>query len=559
MSSKRAVVLMAILLTLIGGYVARPALEEYLAARRGTAPGATAAATRNEAPLAGSNQVSNLVVTQQPDGRWFAAFDYFYTGAPRGAMVRVFQVVTGGPGGTPIDWQTGGTSAKRGANRFSVEVFNPNAHEMYTTTAVFALMDVAPAPPMAKVVVDQRIQWPDPVLVEVEQALAAGKQDAIVQKAVKLIDTNERDPMLRARTLLQTLVDKSPRTDAAYVELARVAMKTNWGPSGLRDAETLIGSALQVAPGSANAKVLLGYVYAHQGRHADAEKLFAEAAATNPTNLWLWANWGEVLLMQGRKDAAILKYREATTRPPTRDTYDRARFDAYDNLVRLLDAKGDLNAMEALLKQRSDEYPAHECFAVDHARFLVLHRGDADAALAVLRDSPSPRCDEDVKRRVQGLARYVAWSRAPEGQARAESLLQARAFMSVGPQLFYALASSDRSTAVAQQLVATGEKVDVRDNREMDALAYALSKGDTAITRRLLRLGASPTAEVGPEKMPAALIPVLTRDFDSIRVMQRAGVDYTKLRYRGSTALDHARERDDDKLLHALDPRSGRL
>jgi tetratricopeptide (TPR) repeat protein len=556
MSSRRPVILMAILLALIGAYLALPALREQFAG----APQAQAPSPRDEAILAGTNSVSNLVVTQQPDGRWMASFDYFYTGAPRDAMVRVFQVVTGGAGGVaPINWQVGGRSAQRGAHRHTVEVFNPNVHEMYTTTQVYAVIDVAPAPPMAKVAVDQRIQWPDPVLVEVQQALANGKADAIVQKAVQLIDSGQSHELQKARALLQALVDKSPRTDSAYVELARVAMKTNWGPSGLHEAESLIGSALQISPDSANAKVLLGYVYAHQQRYREAEKLFAQAAAANPPNLWLWANWGELLAMQGRTEAAIQKYREATTRPPTKDTYDRARFDAYGNLLRLLGQRGDLNAMEALLKQRSEEYPAMGCFSVDHARFLVLQRGDADAALAVLRDSPSPRCDAATARTVQGLARYVAWSRTEQGAARAESLLQARAFLPVGPSLFYQLASTESSAKVAQQLVAAGEKIGLQDNRQMDALAYALSNGDTATARRLLRLGAQPMAEVGPEQMPAALIPVLTRDLESIRMLQRAGVDYTKLRYRGSTALDHARERDDDKLLHALDPRSGRL
>lgn len=556
MSSKRPVVLMAILLALLGAYVVKPQVEQWYFSKAFAHQPADTGAASDQAPLPGANTASNLVVTREADGRWMASFDYFYTGAPRGAMVRVFQVVTGGGTATPIQWQVGGTSARRGANRFRTEVFNPNVHEMHLTTQVYALMDVAPAPPMAKVAVEQRIQWPDPVVVQVEQALAAGKPEAIVQKAVEFIDTDDGHKLQKARILLQTLVDKSPRTDAAYVELARVAMKTNWGPTGLREAETLIGSALQISPESVNAKILLGYVYAHQGRYKEAEPLFVQAAAGNPPNLWLWANWGELLAMQGKTAPAIDKYREAIAHPPTKDTYDRARHDAYWRLLRLLEARQDLDSMEGLHKQRAQEYPAMGCIAVDYARFLVLQRADAVRSAAVLRESPSPACDASRAREVQGLTHYLSWSQAKEPD-RAEILRQARAFLPVDANLFYALASSDRALPVAQQLVAAGEKVGVQDRRQMDALAYALRNGDKAVARRLLRLGAQPTAEVGPERMPAALIPVLTRDLDAIRLMQRAGVDYTRLRFQGSTAIDHARGQGDTKLLQVLDPKGG--
>jgi ankyrin repeat protein len=193
---------------------------------------------------------------------------------------------------------------------------------------------------------------------------------------------------------------------------------------------------------------------------------------------------------------------------------------------------------------------------VDYARFLALQRADAARSAAVLRESPSPACDASRAREVQGLTHYLAWSQAREPD-RAEILRQARAFLPVDANLFYALASSDRVLAVAQQLVAAGEKVGVQDRRQMDALAYALRNGDKAVARRLLRLGAQPTAEVGPERMPAALIPVLTRDFDGIRLLQRAGVDYTRLRYQGNTAIDHARSQGDSKLLQVLDPKGG--
>jgi Tfp pilus assembly protein PilF len=558
MTSKRPVVLMAILLILLAACFALPRLQNAYFGWSTSAPSAAS----DPPALAGINSVSNLVVTQQADGRWMVSFDYFYTGAPRAATLEVFQVVTGStPGSVAQNHMTGAASAKRGANHYSGEIHNPRPYEMAVTTQVYATMQVAGVPrpaPIARIALDQRIQWPDPVVLEVEQAIAAGRPETIVQRAVGLIDSNERPKLENARALLQALVERRPRTDSAYVELGRVAMKTNWSAVGLREAEALIRSALQISPDSANAKILLGYVLAHQGRFRDAEPLFVQAAASNPPNLWLWANWGQLMDMQGKKEAAIGKYREAVTRPPTKDTYDRARQDAYSHLLLLLAHRGDLDGIEALYKQRAQEYPGSECFSIEYARFLVLQRADAARATAVLRDSPAPQCDAAKTREVQGLAHYVNWSRAQD-PGRAESLLQARAFLPAGPNLFYALASTDRTAAIVQQLIASGDKLGAQDNRGFDALGYALRTGDAVIARRLLRLGAKPDAEEGPERMPAALIPVLTQDLEIVRLLQRAGVDYNRLRFQGTTAVEYARNLGNSKLMEVLDPKAGAL
>jgi len=279
-------------------------------------------------------------------------------------------------------------------------------------------------------------------------------------------------------------------------------------------------------------------------------------APSNPPNLYLWANWGELLAMQGKKDAAIAKYREAVTRPPTGNTYDRARQDAFAYLLYLLDGKQDTDGVEAMYRQRAAEYPDTDCYGVDHARFLALRRLDPERASAALQAAPSPQCHPDRKREVQGLVYYLNWFRA-SAATRGESLLQARVFLPAGPRLFYVLATSDQSIAIAQQLIAAGDKLDAQDSRGYDALGHALSAGETAAARRLLRLGAKPLAELGPERMPAALLPVLKGDLESIQMLQRAGVDYSKLSYRGMTALDHARSVGDKKLLRLLDQKAG--
>lgn len=556
MSSKRPVVLMGTLLAVLGAYVTLPyAQDRYFTGPQAAAAGTTSA---DQTP-AKANGIASLTVSRAADGRWLATVEYSYTGEPAGAMLRLFHSTApvGRVNSYSANWQFSAHRAQPGTHRLTTELPNPNVHEMNITEKVFAVLDVAPAAPFARLSTDFRIQWPDPVVAQVEKALAAGKPETIIDQATALIDLEFREDWERARILLLALLDKAPNVDAAYVELARVALRLK-GPSGLREAETLLGSALQLQPNSANAKILLGQVYSHQQRYPQAEAMFADAAASNPPNLWLWANWGLLMARQGKTDAAIAKYREAVARPKTGNTYDRARREAYTRLRVILEARNDLDGMEALLKQQASEYAGIDCVATEYARFLVLYRGNGDAGLAVLRDMPSPQCSPDIARAIQGVAYYFAWAQGAEPQ-RAGTLRQAQVSYPVGPGLFYALAHSDRAAAVARQLIASGEKVDMRDQKGFAALAYALRERETHIVTRLLRLGASPLAEAGAEGMPSALIPVLSRDFDSIRALQRAGVDYAKVRFQGTSAVDYARSQGDKQLLQLLDPRSGRL
>lgn len=561
MSSRRAVALMAILLVLLTAYIARPFLQNlYGQERSETAAGKPAPPAPPRAqPLPAANALSNLTVERNERGNWMVSVEYAYTGDPAGGYLVISQVVTTAAQ-VGLELRNSSTHLRPGRGRMLMQIHNPHSEEMYVTEKLNVRIE-APVggKTLATISLDHRIQWPDPAKAEVEQAIAAGKPEAILHKAVEWIDSGHEYQLNNARRLLQALVEQSPRTEMAYVELARVAMKMNWNSTGLRDAEALINSALQIKPDSANAKILLGYVYAHQGRYKEAEALLTQAATANTPNLWLWANWGEVLVMQGKLDAGIAKYREAIQRPPTRDTYDRARKDAYENLLGLLQRRQDLSSLEVLYKQRMLEYPGVECFSVDYARFLALQRSDAARARAVLGEVSAPGCEAPRKQLVEGLVRYMAWAQSGPAPEKDDLLRQARVFHPVSPVLFYELASSEQGMRVGRQLIAAGEKIGIQDERKLDALAHALRRGETDTARRLLQLGASPLAEVGHDRMPVALVPVINRDFEGIRLMRRSGVDYAKLRHQGTTAVEYARQQGDAKLLEVLDPKSGKV
>jgi tetratricopeptide (TPR) repeat protein len=511
--------------------------------------------------LTGQNSISGVTVKQEGRGAWKADFDYYYTGAPAYVTLQI-ELAEADDSSDPLEASRWVTHLNQptlpGSHHVSASIAYPRSQG----TSHEVVVELVDSQQSHKVLASQRIQkeieWPDFDTWVRDQQLAHSSPDANLRRAIALTDSDDAHALREAKTILETLLTQDPRLAAGYVELARIAMKTNWGVEGLHQAETLLSSALQIEPDSANARILLGYVYAHQGRFQQAERLFAEAAKSNPPNLWLWTNWGESLEVQGKIDPAIGKYREAITRPMTHNTYDRARINAYAALLPLLEKRGDFDSMEALYKQRIAEFGHGSCTSTDYARFKLDVRGDTQGAIDVARAALNQNCEDTPARQVLGLAEYVKWSES-SGPARAEALNQARIYLPAGPMPIYLLAAHERTLAAARQLVASGEQIDQQDNEGMTALAYALQNEDSAAAKRLLGLGARPDCTIGPLGMPVALIPVMDGNADAVRSLQQAGVDYSKLTYRGATAADLAKASGNRELLEVLAPRGSSL
>lgn len=505
-------------------------------------------------PLPGKNSILNLVVRQTAPGVWMADFDYFYTGEPAWAGLRID---LGGASGSltgsigPESLQNTLPRPERGAHHVSHEISYPRAQIETRLVTAKLVRQITLDDVIVSQQISQRIDWPDYGTWIRNKQLALGTPRDHLTRATALIDTGDETQMAEAKSLLEQLIAEDPHFGAAYVELARVAMKQNWSPEGLRQAEDLLGSALQIQPDNVNAKILLAYVYSHQKRFAQAQALFMDAQESNPPNLWLWENWAELYLMQGKVDQAITKFREAIARPMTHDSYDRARSQAYVQLLELLGLRKDYDGMEALFKQRISEFGPGACYTVDYARFKLQIRGDTQGAIDLARGALNQNCEDSGARRLLGMAKYVEWASAGD-PSHGEDLNEAKVFLPPGPTALYRLATGERTLPALKKLLDSGEKIDESDSDNMTALAYALQSADLAAARRLLALGARAQAPVGPTGMPAALIPVLEVNIDEIRLMQHFGIDYSKLRFHGVTALDLAARSGNKKLLNVL-------
>jgi tetratricopeptide (TPR) repeat protein len=508
-----------------------------------------------EAPLAGNNTISGLEVHRDANGRWIASYDYFYTGAPLNVFVRVTPTLKGGPtkDAERQMHSSGIAQAERGQHHVSLEVRRPfmvTDGPLTATHLTAQMLNVEEV--IATQRIDQEMSWPDMQTWAFEENFRGQTPAANFQRAVTLIDEGGGSNLAWARRILERLIQDDPKFAAGYVQLARIALNTNLGSDGFRQAEGLLNSALAIDRDDSNAKILLGFIYAHQGRFAQSEKIYSDLAPSNPANVWFWTDWGEMLALQGKWGGALEKYRTAIGQPHPERRDDRAQEKAYGALIARLSENRQWEGVEELFERRSKEFSSNGCYRSEFALFELQQRGDAAKAVGLARDAIGTNCSTSDAREVIGAANYLLWSQSTEDK-RVGFLNEARVYLPMGPRALYFLASSSQTVAAAKGLIKGGEDVDQMDTQRQSALAYALNDGDLDAAKRLLELGAAPSRTVGSEGMPVAFLPIMTDNAAGVRLLKQHGADYEKLRFQGLKARDFARQLGRVKVLKVID------
>lgn len=395
------------------------------------------------------------------------------------------------------------------------------------------------------------IVWP-PAEIYRENIAIFGKPTAeLLAEAVDMIDEGQETSLNTAKRRLENILSREPKNSTVFVELARIAMKSNWGTEGLHQAEQLITTALIHDPENTNAMVLQGYVFAHQKKFEAAEKSLSKAAAKGTNNLWLWVNWGELLLMKGNVEPAIDKYYKALQGVRPKNTNDNARKAAYYALINLDPKYLPTEKIESLHKSRISEFPEHPCFKAEYAKFKVLMQTDVQSAKSIALDSIASGCRHDIAKRALGLGLYYSWVNL-SGEQAVNELTQARVNFPEGPNLLLELARVDSGIPVIKKLMANGLNIDQINNRQLTALALALREGEHGVAKRLILLGARLSISTSEGDFPLGFIPLMNRDVEGVKLMRAHGVDYTKLKWRGQTATEVAKGIGDLNLLNAL-------
>src|SRR6185369_6418784 len=232
-----------------------------------------------------------------------------------------------------------------------------------------------------------------------------------------------------------------------------------------------------------------GYVYTHQNRPGDAEHLFKAANTGEVKNLWLWTNWGDLLMLQGRPDEAMAMYRKSVKGVAVASC-DRARTQAYDKLIMLLERKGDSDELLHLYENRFHEYN-HEgaCYQTDYFRYLISVRGDVERALSELTESRDYDCEGKQTREVLGMAQYASWAAKPAGADW--ELTIARMNLPVSAHTIFVLSGSAHTVIAVERLKKMGTDIDQEDDEGNTALALALIERNYKAAESLVRVGAN--------------------------------------------------------------------
>lgn len=551
MQGKRAAVLVALLLALVGALLFKVL----------TPPAPDVTQRLTPAPskplLDGANEIKSLSIAQGDDGYFYATVTYFY----RGDLAKPeIQVMPDSPAETAARYIIDGQvqAMEPGEHTVRIELIRPRVPDTaFASQKIKVAMYNGLNSHIAAATKEVPFQnaWPDASTYDLNRYVAKMSVEQLHDEAVALI--NQGDDFATAKRYLELLLSKDPSYAAAYVELARYSMKTNWGPEGLKQAETYLKTGLSLQPNDAPIHSLLGYVYTYQRRYDEALAEFQTAEKSGSANLyWLWAFWGEYYAIQNQPDKAIAMYLKAVDGGRLYTIYDRARLDGYRNLFVLLNNPHGYAKADALYIKRAEEYPDSPCFRSDYAAFKIASNGDYQSAIAQSRKAIDSGCASREGRQVLGLANYLAWLKSAENEKTAY-FVQAQLFFPESPELLYALAAYEATSPVLDELKKRGSSVDIKDNRNFNALAYALIENNVTAAQRLIKHGAKLNETVGEQNYPVAMAPIFYQHVEGVQLMLDAGVNLTSLKFQGVSASDYAKRSQNDDIIRLIKTKVG--
>lgn len=389
----------------------------------------------------------------------------------------------------------------------------------------------------------QRIDWPSQATYQRQRMFARYSNDELLAFAEERIDEGSSQARQVAREYLEKIVLEEPERVETYRLFARIAMADQQNAQGLGEARSYLDTAMQIDPDYADGYILRGFVLAHLRDFELAEADFRKAESLGVKNLWLWNNWAVKQMLQGNKDQALALYRRTLEGEKPDGRNQRARLNAFENLLFFLNDGQHLDEMDGLHQQRLSEFDERACLYVEYASFLLIQRQDYQRAIDSGHKALDGGCRSNAARNTLGIAYHVGSLERPELSGRA------KVFRPEGAGLYWGLAQVQQAEPLLQRYQ---PQIDSVDGQGYTALAYALENSDLKAAQRLVALGASLSREIGDNKYPLALIPVFLGSVEGVRFVIEQGVDYGRIEYRGVSALDYARQANNPAIIELL-------
>ncbi|WP_431860428.1 methyltransferase domain-containing protein [Azospirillum sp.] len=211
-------------------------------------------------------------------------------------------------------------------------------------------------------------------LAAANAALAAGDLDGAVNEALGLIGSGGAEERRQARTVLDSVIDKSDLHRAALLARSRLSAESGDRVGAIKDA----ASAVTAAPKDAEANTLLSEQMAAVGRLDEAAMFSYEALKAAPGEVGRYAHLAAVLRRQKSFEATEELLRTAVSLAPHEAALVAMRMDSLVQLRRLPEAI-------ALGQEARKRFPEDARLLRMLAAVLQLDGRDAET-VAVLRD-----------------------------------------------------------------------------------------------------------------------------------------------------------------------------
>jgi DNA-binding winged helix-turn-helix (wHTH) protein/tetratricopeptide (TPR) repeat protein len=207
-------------------------------------------------------------------------------------------------------------------------------------------------------------------------------QKRMMLEAVEIWKT---DPA-RAERILRDVIERSPKEEDAYLQLAHL-YRSNYQ---VDESLAVLEGGVVAAPQSGYLRLYYGYGLLWQGRYPEAIHQFEVYSRINPEEANPWDSMGEAYLIAGIPDRALEKYERALEIDPNFSSSHLGRVWAFGQL-------GDFRSALAELDAIGENLPPH--LTADQLSFfrayLMSRAGRYREAEAILKDlsaqsSPSP-------------------------------------------------------------------------------------------------------------------------------------------------------------------------
>lgn len=220
-------------------------------------------------------------------------------------------------------------------------------------------------------------------------------QDAHLPKfkhAVDLLDSYRGNTSLleTARDELEDMLKANPRFAPAYREMARYFIMAGYisslkfKPGALEAADMSIKKALEFNPNFAEAYVLYGHLYRLMHRHQDALSALEKAEQLGTTDPWLQNNWADLLIDEGKYEAAALRYRKVIE---SKTLNKKAMGSAFGGLIRYYQSVDQLDLADEMYRKNIDFEPDTAWNYGNYAQFLLCSRDDYNKSIYRSREA----------------------------------------------------------------------------------------------------------------------------------------------------------------------------